>query len=66
VLIPSELVAACSTTSSSTTGGSFRVFDGHEARVLEDATARLIPRSARRLSEVATALRQAAGWVGTD
>ncbi len=47
VLLPPELLAACSTPSSPTTGEassrSLLVFDPHQARVVEEATARLIP-----------------------
>jgi len=40
LLVPPELLAACSTPSSQK---SFLVFDAHEAGVVEEATARLIP-----------------------
>jgi hypothetical protein len=41
-LLPSELLTACNTTGEAT-GPTFRVFDSHQARVVEEATARLIP-----------------------
>ena len=47
VLLPPELLAACSPPASTATGRasgrSFLVFDAHEAEVVEEATARLIP-----------------------
>jgi len=46
-LLPPELLAACSTPSSPAASGakgqSFLVLDAHEAKVVEEATARLIP-----------------------
>ena len=55
VLLPPELLAACSTPSPPTTGetigGSLSVFDPHEAKVVEEATARLIPGPRDELSE---------------
>ena len=42
VLVPSELLAACSPSSNATAPG-WRFFDDHEAKVVEEATARLIP-----------------------
>jgi hypothetical protein len=42
VLVPSELLAACSPSSNATAHG-WSFFDDHEAKVVEEATARLIP-----------------------
>ncbi|MGA2529272.1 MAG: gluconate 2-dehydrogenase subunit 3 family protein [Acidimicrobiales bacterium] len=43
LLVPPELLAACSTANSQSSARSFLVFDPHEALVVEEATARLIP-----------------------
>jgi hypothetical protein len=52
IVLPPELLAACSATASPAKGGSpggkaggetFLVFDAHQAEVVEEATARLIP-----------------------
>jgi len=45
VLLPPELLAACTTPAAigKTNNSRFLVFDPHEARVIEEATARLIP-----------------------
>jgi len=45
VLLPPELLAACSTLASKSgpKGHGFLVFDAHQAKVVEEATARLIP-----------------------
>jgi hypothetical protein len=43
VLIPPELLAACSTPASGGKGPSFLVLGEHQAKVVEEATARLIP-----------------------
>jgi len=43
MFVPSELLAACSSTSSGQPEDTFLVFDEHEAAVVEEATARLIP-----------------------
>jgi len=43
VLVPPELLAACNAPESGATRRSFLVFDPHEAKVVEEATARLIP-----------------------
>ena len=56
ILVPPELLAACSAPAPTATGQasdqSFLVFDSHQAKVVEEATARLIPGPHDDLSEV--------------